>query len=174
MKRSPAFALAFALVLAIVFVFASIGLVPEAHAQVSVPPNVQARYFKKVFAYNNTLPKTGIKVLVVFAEGSDEIKNDILEALKSVGLEAVPVKTSALNGRLDGQVVCAVSAKEVRPVREYCKANGVLSISAEPAAVKSGDISIGIENVDDKAKIIISADRLKTERQDAADLLRLR
>lgn len=155
--------------------FVAEGVLVECYAQtMPILPIVQARFFKKVFSYNKSLPKEGVKVLVAFSDASADTKDDIVEAFNAVGLQAVPVKAAQLaTARLDGQVVFASSSNEVQAVREYCKAKSLLSVTGFPSFVKNGDISISIDAVNDKAKIVVNTERLKTERQDAADLVRL-
>jgi hypothetical protein len=138
-------------------------------------PIVQARYFKKVFTYNKSLPKDGVKILVAFSDAPSDLKDEIIEAFTAVGMQAVLVKTSQLaTVKFDGHVVFALGAADVQAVREYCKAKSLLSTTAFPSFVKNGDISISIESVNDQARVVVNPERLKTERQDAPDLMRLR
>jgi hypothetical protein len=139
-----------------------------------VPPIVQARFFKKIFAYDKTLPKEQIKLAVVYADASNEVKNEIVDAFTAIGISATAVKTPQLSTLAGVHVVYVAPGVDLRPVKEYCRANGVLSITGVPKWVRDGDVSITIDAVNDQPKILANADRLKTEKQDAPDLLRFR
>lgn len=151
------------------------GVVCSVFAQeMPVPILVQARYFKKVFGYNKSIPKDQIKVVIVYADASAEDKDDLVQAFSAMGMSASAVKTGQLASQSGVHVVYVAPGVDVRVVKEFCRANGVLSITGVPKWVKDGDISIGLDVVNEQPKVLVSADRLKTERQDAADLLRLR
>jgi len=142
--------------------------------EMPVPILVQARYFKKVFAYNKSLPKDQIKIVIVYADASAEDKDDLVQAFSSAGMNASAVKTGQLASQSGVHVVYAAPGVDIKVVREFCRTNGVLSITGVPKWVKDGEISIGLDVVNDQPKVLVNAERLKAERQDAADLLRLR
>lgn len=159
--------------IALLFAYALCSLPAEIWAQdMPVPVLVQARFFKKVFAYNKTLPKDQIKIAIVYTDASAEAKGDLVEAFGSVGMNVTAVKSVAQAAGVN--VVYAAPGVDVKAVRDFCRTNGILSITGVPKWVKDGDISIAIDAVNDQPKVVVNADRLKTERQDAPDLLRFR
>lgn len=140
-----------------------------------VPIPVQARFFKKLFAYNKTIPKEGIKVVIVYGDASNDIKDDIVDAFESMGIKASAIKSGQLtSARAGANAVYLAPGGDLRVVKDFCKNNGVLSISGLPNHVRNGDISIALDAINEAVKPIVNPDRLKLEKQDAADLMRLR
>jgi hypothetical protein len=141
-----------------------------------VPALVQARFFNKVFAYNKTLPKGAaqIKIAVIFSDASGEAKDDITEAFTSLGFTVTALKPAQLSGATGIHVVYAAPGVDLKPIKSYCSSNGVLSITGIPKWVKDGELSIAIDAVNEQPKVVANADRLKTERQDAPELMRFR
>jgi hypothetical protein len=140
-----------------------------------IPVPVQVRFFKKVFVYNKSIPKDGIKIVIVYGDASNDIKDDIVEAFETMGMKASAVKSPQLaTAGIGAHVIYLAPGGDVRTVREFCKANGILSISGLPNHARNGDVSISLDAVNDSPKVIVNPDRLKIEKQDAADLMRLR
>ncbi|MCS6808783.1 MAG: hypothetical protein RML40_08930 [Bacteroidota bacterium] len=141
-----------------------------------VPIPVQVRYFKKVFAYDKTVPRENIKLLVVYGDATPtDVREELVEAFNSIGIRATAVKSSQLaSAGADVNVVYAAPGSDIRIIKEFCRTNGVLSISGLPNLATNGDVSIAINAVNDMPKVIVNPDRLKIEKQDAADLMRLR
>jgi hypothetical protein len=140
-----------------------------------VPVPVQVRFFRKVFAYNKSIPKEGVKVIVVYGDATGETKDEVVEAFESLGMKASAVKGGQLASAGAGaHVVYLAPGGDMRAVKEFCKNNGVLSITGMPNLARNGDISISLDAVNDAPKVIVNPDRLKLEKQDAADLMRLR
>ena len=140
-----------------------------------IPIPVQARFFRKVFSYNKSIPKDGVKIVIVYGDASNDFKDDIVEAFESMGMKASAVKSAQLaTAGVGAHVIYLAPGGDMRTVREFCKNNGILSISGLPNHVRNGDISISLDAINEAVKPIINPDRLKIEKQDAADLLRLR
>jgi hypothetical protein len=142
--------------------------------EMPVPIAVQARFFKKVFGYDKTVPRDNISIVIVYGEASADIRNDIVEAFSSIGIKANAVKAGQLSSLSNVHVVYYAPGADLRAVKEYCRSNGVLSITGLPNLARNGDISIALDAINDAPKVIVNSERLKTERQDAADLMRLR
>ncbi len=141
-----------------------------------VPIPVQARFFKKVFGYDKTIPKDGIKVVIVFGDATPaDVKDDLVDAFNSMGMKASAAKAPQLaTVGVGANVIYLAPGGDLRAVKEFCKTNGILSISGIPNQTRNGDISIALDVVNDAPKVVVNPDRLKTERQDAAELMRLR
>jgi hypothetical protein len=139
-----------------------------------VPIAVQARFFKKVFVYDKTVPRENIAIAIVYSEASADVKDDIIEAFGSIGIKAIGVKGGQLASLSNVNVVYYAPGADLRAVKDYCRINGVLSITGLPNLARNGDISIALDVVNEAPKVIVNPDRLKTEKQDAADLMRLR
>ncbi len=163
------------LLLLFVVAFCCLALIESNAQDMPVPPLIQSRYFKKVFAYNKSLPKDGIKIVVVYTDASANMKDDMVEAFSAVGMNASAVKVGQLAaGGVGANVIYVLPGVDIKPVKEFCRTNSIMSATGFPKWVKDGDISVGIDAVNDVPKVIINTDRLKTEKQDAADLMRLR
>jgi hypothetical protein len=140
-----------------------------------IPIPVQARFFRKVFAYNKSIPKEGVKIVIVYGDASNDIKDEIVEAFESMGMKASAVKSPQLaTAGVGANVIYLAPGGDLRTVKEFCKNNGILSISGLPNHARNGDVSISLDAVNDAPKVIVNPDRLKLEKQDAADLMRLR
>lgn len=141
-----------------------------------VPVPVQARFFKKVFVYDKTIPKDAIKLIVVVGDATPaDVKDEIVDAFNSIGIKASAMKAAQLSSAgVGANVIYLAPGGDLRAVKEFCKNNGVLSISGFPNQARNGDISISMDAVNDAPKIVINPDRLKAEKQDAAELMRLR
>jgi hypothetical protein len=140
-----------------------------------VPVPVQARFFKKVFTYNKSIPRDGVKLVVVVGDGTAaDIKDEIVDSFSSIGIKTTALKASQLSASDPPHVIYVAPGGDVRAVKEFCKTNGVLSISGFPNQARNGDVSISMDAVNDAPKVIVNPDRLKLEKQDAADLMRLR
>lgn len=140
-----------------------------------VPIGVQARFFRKIFAYNKSIPKEGVKIVVVYGDGTGEIKDEITEAFEALGMKANAVKGGQLaSAGVGAHVVYLAPGGDMRTVKEFCKNNGILSITGMPNLVRNGDISIALDAINEAVKPIVNPDRLKIEKQDAAELMRLR
>ncbi len=146
------------------------------HAQdMPVPVSVQARFFRKVFAYNKSLPKEGVKVVVVYGDATGDVKDEVVEAFEALGMKASAAKSGQLASvGVGANVIYLAPGGDLRTVKEFCKNNGILSITGMPNLVRNGDISIAFDAVNEAVKPIVNPDRLKIEKQDAADLFRLR
>lgn len=144
--------------------------------EMPVPITVQARYFKKVFVYDKTIPKEGIKLLVIYGDATpNDVKDEIVDAFNTIGIKATAAKGSQITTAGAGvHVVYFAPGGDLKAVKEFCKTNGVLSISGLPNLANNGDVSIAINAVNDSPKVVVNPDRLKIEKQDAADLMRLR
>lgn len=144
--------------------------------EMPVPVSVQARYFKKVFVYDKTIPKDGIKLLVVYGDATpNDVKDEIVDAFNAIGIKATAAKGAQIaTAGAGANVVYFAPGGDLKAVKEFCKTNGVLSISGLPNLANNGDVSIAINAVNDAPKVVINPDRLKLEKQDAADLMRLR
>lgn len=140
-----------------------------------IPILVQARYFKKLFVYNKSIPKDGAKVVIAYSDEGVGVKDDLVQAFTAIGISASAVRSNQLtSGAAGAHAVYAVSAADIRPVRDFCKNKSVLSITGLPKYVNDGEISISIDAVKEQPKVVINAERLKAEKQDAAELIRLR
>ena len=141
-----------------------------------VPVPVQARFFRKVFVYDKTIPKEGIKLLVVVGDATPaDLKDEIVDAFNSIGIKASAAKAPQLATVGVGiNVIYIAPGGDLRAAKEFCKTNGILSISGFPNQARNGDVSISMDVVNESPKIIINPDRLKLEKQDAAELMRLR
>jgi hypothetical protein len=90
--------------------------------------------------------------------------------MKTSAVKAPQLATAGVGAN----VIYLAPGGDMRTVKEFCKNNGILSICGLPNHTRNGDISISLDAVNDAPKVIVNSERLKIEKQDAADLLRLR
>ena len=134
--------------------------------EMSVPPNLQAALFKKIFSFNKTLTSKGNVEVAVLGNGGDAVAS----ALKEVGVNA-----KAVGG---DQIPSGVSVVYVMPgtaaPKQQSASKGVLSISGVSSFVEDRKVAIGIGVEGGKPKIIINMSQLKAEGQElSSDLLKI-
>lgn len=134
----------------------------------SVPANLQAALFKKIFSFDKTLKSKGsIEVVVLTGDGSGD---EIVSAFKGAGVNARAVKGN--------QIPSGASVIYVMPgvnsTKQQSAQKGVLSITGVASYVQDGKVAIGIGVEGGKPKIIIHMAQLKAEDQEvSADLLQI-
>ncbi|MGE5621029.1 MAG: YfiR/HmsC family protein [archaeon] len=134
----------------------------------SVPGNLQAALFKKIFAFDKTLKSKGnIEVVVLAGDGSGDA---IVSNFKGAGLNARSVKGN--------QIPSGASVVYIMPgvgsTKQQSAQKGVLSITGVASYVNEGKVAIGIGTEGGKPKIIIHMGQLKAEGQEvSADLLQI-
>ncbi|MGE5430415.1 MAG: YfiR family protein [Syntrophomonadaceae bacterium] len=134
----------------------------------SVPGNLQAALFKKIFAFDKTLRSKGnIEVVVLAGDGSGDA---IVSDFKAAGVNARSVKGN--------QVPSGASVIYLMPgvgsTKQQSAQKGVLSITGVASYVNDGKAAIGIGIEGGKPKIIINMGQLKAEGQEvSADLLQI-
>lgn len=134
----------------------------------SVPANLQAALFKKIFAFDKTLKSKGnIEVTVLSADGSGD---EIVSAFKGAGVNAKVVKGSQIpSGTSVVYLMPGVSSTKQQSAQK-----GVLSITGVASYVQDGKVAIGIGVEGGKPKILIHMGQLKAEDQEvSADLLQI-
>lgn len=132
--------------------------------EMSVPANLQAALFKKIFSFDKTLQSKGSFEVAVIGEGSDEI----VTAFKAAGINAKSVVQVP-----SGAAVIYVMPGADSP-KSFTAQNGILSISGVASYAESGKVAIGIGIEGGKPKIIIHIGQLKAEKQEVStDLLKI-
>ncbi len=140
----------------------------------SVPADIQAAIFKKVFAYVRTLAPGGPSpILILYDEGSTKTMDEIRNAFQQVQIEAVAVQEADLANRIrEGSVVYLATPRG--SFRQLLQKSRSLSITGLPVLVQRGDASIGLALQDSKPKILVNLSELKAEGHEvASNLLQL-
>jgi hypothetical protein len=140
--------------------------------EMSVPPDLQAALFKKIFGFDKTL--SGMpKVLILYSDGSAGVKDQLIKSFSGVGITAVGVKADQLAGSLGAGTVVYVAPGVSSPKGQTGSKN-VLSISGVTSLVENGSVSVGLGTEGGKPKIIVHMGQLKAEGHElSADLLKL-
>lgn len=153
-----------------------------ARAQEETTPDIQAITFTKIFSYVKTLKgKPPGVIAVVDGGGAPGGGRAIAEAFRreidKSGLSRrfrvslIPVD------RLDpaSTNVCYVgSVTGARSVEAFCLRNKVLTITGSPEVMKRGTVSILVGLSDNKLKIVVNMNRLRSEGHEiSAELLDL-
>jgi len=134
--------------------------------EMSVPPNLQAALFKKIFSFNKTLTSKGNVEVAVLGNGGDAVAS----ALKEVGVNAKAVGGDQIPS---GASVVYVMPGATSP-KQQSASKGVLTISGVSSYVEDGKVAIGLGVEAGKPKIIINMAQLKAEGQElSADLLKI-
>lgn len=141
-----------------------------------VPGDLQAPIFKKIFAYDNAL--RGSSEITVFFVGSEDDESSmgkLVEAFRAVGLFPAVVNTGTLEGDVaPNTVVYLMPGADTAQVAQFCAANKLLTISGVPSFAERGQVSISIGEQNQRPRIIVNMQRLKSEgHQVSADVLKL-
>ena len=138
-----------------------IGFTGNSNAQESsVPANLQAAVFKKIFLFNKTLQEKGNIAIAVLSK--DDAGDEITEAFKSAGLNAVTVK----EGQIPSSSTVVYIMPGVASPKQYCAEHGILSISGTGSYIEDGKAAVGLIIEEGKAKIIVNITELKAEKQE--------
>ncbi len=140
----------------------------------SVPANLQAALFKKLFTLNKTLSSKGTpKVLVVYTDASAGDRDEVVEAFKGAGMTVNSVKADAATSQLSSHNVVYI-APGASSVASACSKSGIFSVTAVPSYVEGGKATIGLGTEGGKPKIIVNINKAKEEGQDlSADLIKI-
>jgi hypothetical protein len=159
---------------AVITVVGIVGFASSALAQMSVPANLQAALFKKIFSYNKTLVGKGApKVLVVFTDASSADKDEILEAFKGAGVTVSAAKSDAAAGQISANNIVYITTG-ASGISAACSKAGVFTISSVASYVEGGKVCVGVSTEGGKPKIIVNVNKAKEEGQDlSADLLKI-
>jgi hypothetical protein len=136
----------------------------DAFAQ-SIPANMQAALFKKIFAFDKTLASKGGAEIAVIGPGSDEI----VSAFKDAGLSVKATGDQIPAGTTVVYVMPGASSPKAQTASK-----GILSISGAASYAEAGKVAVGLGTEGGKPKILIHMSQLKAEGQElSADLLKL-
>ncbi len=136
------------------------GFIGNSYAQESsVPANLQAAVFKKIFSFNKTLQDKGNVEIAVLS--NDDSGDEITEAFKSAGINARTVK----GGQIPSTSTVVYLMPGVASPKEYCAEHGVLSISGTGSYIEDGKASVGLIIEEGKARIVVNIAELKAEKQ---------
>ena len=143
----------------IVFLLLS-GIITTTYSQeMSVPANLQAALFKKIFSFNKTLQGKGNLEVSVIGNGSGEI----VSAFKDAGVNAKSASDAS-----------GASVVYVMPGSTAPKQKGIFSISGVTEYAESGKVAVGLGVEGGKPKIVVNLAQLKAEGQElSADLLKI-
>lgn len=143
-------------------------------AQGTVPPDMQAAIFKKVFGYAKSIANPEeVTVLVAADNPSSGPVQEIVKAFKDVGLTAKAVPSGDLTKTVAAKSVVYVLGSPA-VAKGVCERNGVMSITGNVSLVEGGDIAVGLAVEGGKPKIVVHKARLSAERQElSAKLLQL-
>jgi len=161
----------------LVFVFGLLSALTSGSASAqdsSVPPEIQAAIFKKMFVYVRTLPPgTTPRVLIVYDSDSTKSRDQIRRAFEQLSIQTVSVSVDELPDRLaDGSVVYVTTPRG--SFKELLQKKRLLSITGIPALVERGEVSMGLTLQNDQPKILVNLSKLKAEGHEvASNLLQL-
>lgn len=163
---------------AMVFALASLSNLPQIVAQPSaVPSNLQAAIFAKVFNYDKQIRKSNgtFKVVIVVSEKNREHAKSLASDFSKVKVQTTLVKREELSGTIGtASAVYVFGAESINAIEKLCYRYKVLSISGDPALVRTGQVAVAIGISDNKPEIIVNLSRAKKEGHGfSAQLLKL-
>ena len=142
--------------------------------EVVMSPELQASLFAKIFTFDDKLRTTEqITVSIVYNNRSTKLKNGMVKAFEALKTSVGAVKVSELSENMETGSVLYI-APGVGSIKQICKANGLLSITAIPELVEAGEASVGVYIENYKPRIIVHLGQLEAEGHSlSSKLLRL-
>lgn len=157
-------------------VLSALSVRSAAEAQDSVPVDLQAVIFSKIFRYAKTLPDTAeLRIAVVSgAEDADEA-DTLVAALSQAGLRADRMEPPGLDDSAASiHVAYLFRATASDAVTAWCFEQGILTLSADERLVRQGRVAIGLTLAKQRPKIVVHLERLRDEGHEvSAELLKL-
>lgn len=143
--------------------------------ELSVPPEMQAAIFKKIFGYDRVLSVAAPRVRIAYAPEFAAAAKELARAFDTAG---VPAEYAVLEQahQLGATNVLYVLASAVpAPLRESCAKAKALSISSFPALAERGEVSVALKmKANGRPEIIVHMGRLGAESHElSASLLAL-
>ena len=130
--------------------------------EMPVPTSMQVLLFKKIFSYDKKLSNAAeINILISYTNSSTKLKDEILDAFKKAGISIVAKKPDQVAGSLNG-ISAIYIIDDTGPVKPLCRENKILSITGVPALVQKGDAAVGLDVSDNKPKILVHMEELKS------------
>ncbi len=140
----------------------------------TVPGDLQAAIFKKIFGYTKTLSPDAASRLVVVHDGRQpELVEQLRKGFGQLGIQAVAVGKDQLNDQLSEGGILYVAVPD-GSFRQICKEKHALSITGLTGLVEKGEVAIGLALVESKPKIVVNLSELRAQGHDlSAQLLQL-
>ncbi len=142
--------------------------------EMTVPVPVQVTLIKKILNFDLGLKdKPDVTVIVIYAEGGEDMKNAVVTCFQRAGFKTLTAPTDQVAGKLSEASVAYLLAS-THNVQQACANGKVLSFSGVKAVVSGGSPSIALGEEDGKPKIDINLSQLKAEGHNfSSDFLRL-
>lgn len=140
-----------------------------------VPTSVQGAIIGKVLPYVRGFQGTEVQLLVVYTVEGQGLVDEAIRSLDGPGISPRAVELGELKGAIaTANAVYFLPGAASASVKELCQQSRVLSISAVPSLVESGDISIGIGAKNGRPQILVNLRQLEAEgHQVSSELLKL-
>jgi hypothetical protein len=143
----------------------------------AVPSELQAAIFAKVFNYDKKIrkPEGKFKVVIVVSDKFREHAKSLAGDFGKVKVQTTLAKREELSSKMsDASAVYLFGSEYVGAIEKLCYQHEVLSISGDPALVRSGQVAVAIGLSKSKPQIIVNLGRAKREGHDfSAQLLKL-
>jgi hypothetical protein len=145
--------------------------------EMPVPVKLHVALFKKMFLFNRTLQAKPIKVLVIYADASNALKDEVVKSFADLGIPAIaakPEQAAKLIGDASVVYVAPGAASGASAIQKLCEEKNVLSITGVPSLVESGKVCAAIGTEAGKPKVFVNTTLAKAQGQDLTqDLLRV-
>lgn len=141
--------------------------------EMPVPVKLHVALFKKMFLFNRALQAKPIKVLVVYTDASNAVKDEVVKSFTELGVPASAAKPDQA-AKLIGDASVVYVASGAASVQKLCEEKNVLSITGVPSLVETGKVCAAIGTESGKPKVFVNTTLAKAQGQDLTqDLLRV-
>lgn len=148
---------------------------PSTADDTPVPTSIQGAIIGKILPYVRSFQGTEIHLLVVYTVEGRSLVDEAIQSLEGPGISLKAAELGELKGAIaTANAVYVLPGAASALAKELCQESGVLSISAVPSLVESGDFSIGIGTKGGRPQILVNLSRLEAEgHQVSSELLKL-
>jgi TonB family protein len=130
----------------------------------AVAPAAQANTFDKVFAFDRSLDRNSLQVLILSHDPAAAADTALREGFTRAGIRSEVVPVAAARTRLAAGVVVYLSGEHATPelLDQLAKAR-VLTITGEPSLVDQGRAAVALEDAGGRPQVVVNPDRAAVE-----------
>jgi hypothetical protein len=158
-----------------VSLLAATGSRAMAAGELSVPAEIQAAIFKKIFGYDHILSATAPRIRIVYSTEYASAAKELEKAFRAVSLavDLAPIDQAHQLG--SANVVYVLATTVPVALKDLCAKSKILSVSSLSSLAYRGDGSVALKmKADGKPGIVVHMGRLAAEGHElSASLLQL-
>ncbi len=148
---------------------------PATEAEITVPADLQAAMFQKIFRFDKTLAGKEVKILIVYEDKAPEIIDELKKEFEKLESPVASAKASELSAKIaEFPVIYIMPGIDTEAVKKLSSENSVLSISGLPELAQNDVVSIAVGVLREKPIITVNMVQLYAEGHEfSAEFLKL-